>query len=39
MTMRDAVIITNFADTYCIEIFQQRLIAFRSWMAEKGERE
>ena len=30
----DAVIITDFADTYSIDIFQQRIIAFRSWMAE-----
>ena len=34
----DAVIITNLADTYSIDIFQQRLIAFRSWMESKGER-
>jgi hypothetical protein len=35
----DAVIITDFSDTYNIEIFKQRIIAFRSWMAEKGERD
>ena len=35
----DAVIITNFADTYSIEIFQERLVAFRGWMVGKGERE
>jgi hypothetical protein len=35
----DAVIITDFSDTYSIEIFQERLIAFRSWLAGKGERE
>jgi hypothetical protein len=35
----DAVIITNFADTYTIHVFQQRLTSFRSWMATKGERD
>lgn len=34
----DAVIITNFDDTHSIAIFQQRMLAFRSWMANKGER-
>ncbi len=34
----DAVIITDLADTYSIDIFQQRLIDFRSWMANIGER-
>jgi hypothetical protein len=34
----DAVIITDLTDTYSIEIFQQRISAFRSWMAGKGER-
>jgi hypothetical protein len=33
----DAVIITDLTDTYSIEIFQQRISAFRSWMAGKGE--
>jgi hypothetical protein len=32
------VIITNFADTYSIDIFRERLIAFRSWMAGISER-
>ena len=35
----DAVIITDLTDTYSIEIFQQRVSAFRSWMASKGERD
>jgi hypothetical protein len=35
----DAVIITDLTDTYSIEIFQQRINAFRSWMAGKGERD
>ena len=35
----DAVIITDFADTYSIAIFQERIIAFRSWMASIGERD
>ena len=35
----DAVIITDLTDTYSIEIFQQRVSAFRSWMAGKGERD
>jgi hypothetical protein len=35
----DAVVITNFADTHSIDIFQQRIIAFRSWLSSKGERE
>jgi hypothetical protein len=35
----DAVIITEFSDTYSIDIFQQRIIAFRSWMASNGERD
>jgi hypothetical protein len=34
----DAVIITNFADTYSIDIFRERLIAFRGWMAGISER-
>jgi hypothetical protein len=34
----DAVIITNFADTYSITKFQQRIVAFRTWMNNKGER-
>lgn len=28
----------ELSKTYSIQIFQQRIIAFRSWMAEKGER-
>jgi hypothetical protein len=35
----DAVVIINFADTHSITIFQQRVIAFRDWMASKGERD
>src|SRR4030042_2414439 len=34
----DAVIITNLDDTFSISIFQQSVIAFRNWMASKGER-
>jgi hypothetical protein len=34
----DAVIITNLTDTYSIDIFQSRIRAFRSWMANIGER-
>ena len=34
----DAVEIIDFSDTYSSNIFQQRIIAFRSWMAGKGER-
>jgi len=34
----DAVIITNLADTYSIDIYKQRVNAFRNWMASKGER-
>ena len=34
----DAVIITDFTDTYSIDIFQERILAFRSWMASIGER-
>jgi hypothetical protein len=34
----DAVIITNYADTYSISIFQSRIINFRSWMYNIGER-
>jgi hypothetical protein len=34
----DAVIITDLTDTYSIDIFQPRVIAFRSWMASIGER-
>jgi hypothetical protein len=34
----DAVIITDFSDTYSIDIFQERVSAFRSWMAYIGER-
>lgn len=35
----DAVIITDFSDTYNIEIFKQRINNFREWMVEKGERQ
>ena len=35
----DAVIISNLEDTYSIDIFRQRVIALRSWMANKGERD
>lgn len=35
----DAVIITNLTDTYSIDIYQQRVIAFRNWMASNGERD
>ena len=34
----DAVIITDFADTYSISIFMQRIINFRVFMASLGER-
>jgi hypothetical protein len=35
----DAVIITNYDDTHSITIFQNRILAFRLWMASIGERE
>ncbi len=35
----DAVIITDFADTYSISIFQARLVDIRTWMAGIGERD
>jgi hypothetical protein len=35
----DAIIITDFADTYSIAIFQQRIIDFRLWMQSIGERD
>lgn len=35
----DAIIITNFADTYSFSIFTQRIIAFRVWMNQIGQRE
>jgi hypothetical protein len=35
----DAVIITNLDDTFSINIYQSRVIAFRGWMARIGERE
>jgi len=35
----DAIVITNFAETYSIAKFQQRITAFRTWMAGKGERD
>ena len=35
----DAERITNYADTYSIEIFNKRLIEFREWMAFIGEKE
>jgi hypothetical protein len=34
----DAIIITDFADTYSNEIFQQRIFNFRAWMKTIGER-
>jgi hypothetical protein len=34
----DAVVITDYDDTHSISIFQQRIIAFRLWMASIGER-
>jgi hypothetical protein len=34
----DAVIITDFTDTYSSDIFQERILAFRIWMASIGER-
>lgn len=35
----DAMVITNFADTYSNVIFERNIRAFRTWMAGKGERE
>jgi hypothetical protein len=35
----DAIEITDFSDTYSIDIFEQRVIAFRTWMANVGQRE
>lgn len=35
----DAIRITNFADTYSIDIFNQRIIHFRNWMNSIGEKE
>ncbi len=35
----DAEPITNFADTYSIELFIERIESFRSWMNSIGERE
>jgi hypothetical protein len=35
----DAIEITNAADTHSISIFKARVIAFRNWMAAKGEKE
>ncbi len=34
----DAIIITDYADTYSISIFMQRIINFRTWMASIGQR-
>jgi hypothetical protein len=34
----DAIEIVDYADTYSIEIFQQRVSAMRSWMVDIGER-
>jgi hypothetical protein len=34
----DAVVITDYADTHSIQIFQERIVAFRLWMAGLGER-
>jgi hypothetical protein len=35
----DAVEITDFSDTYSITLFQQRITAFRNWMANIRERD
>lgn len=35
----DAIIITDLADTYNIDIFKERINAFRSWLADKGMRD
>lgn len=35
----DAVAITNFADTYSISLFQQRILAMRRWMRDRGQRD
>jgi hypothetical protein len=35
----DAIEITELADTHSISIFKARVIAFRDWMAAKGEKE
>lgn len=35
----DAVKITNFADTYSINILRSRIINFRYWLSQKGEQE
>jgi hypothetical protein len=35
----DRVVISDFADTYSIDIFQERVIDFRGWMASIGERD
>lgn len=34
----DAVIISDFADTYSIDIFQERIFYFREWLNSIGER-
>ena len=34
----DEIEIKDYADTYSIEIFQQRVNAMRDWMADIGER-
>jgi hypothetical protein len=35
---QDAVKIDNLDDTHSIELFKSRVISFRKWMSEKGER-
>jgi len=35
----DAVFIEDYSDTYSIEIFSQRIIEFRRWMASIGEKD
>ena len=35
----DAITITNFEDTYSISIFSERIIAFRAWLAQIGQRD
>lgn len=35
----DAVFIEDYSDTYSIEIFSERILDFRNWMASIGERE
>lgn len=35
----DAIPVTDYADTHSIEIFRNRIIAFRNWLQQKGEQD